>query len=369
MARNTSGAVYPVNDRSFRGWIRRHRSLTVAILSSVALLVGAVVARQMLVGLNMSPGTRGVYKLDIEQGMTASQIAARLEAEGLIKSSHFFEIAARLSDFDRDIHAGTHWVDGSQSTTEILASLRKGGLNIVRVTIPEGLTVYSTAETLAESLPFTADEFDSVASSPEIVARYGLDGMETLEGLLYPDTYFLDGASNPETVIEVMTRKFHSVFTDDWRARADTIDMSPREVITLASIVEKEAMVDRERPVISQVFHKRLRIGYRLEADPTVKYVMERANRRLSLRDIEVESPYNTYCNYGLPPGPICSPGAESIRATLWPASTNYLYFVANWDGTHTFSRTLIEHNRAKEISNRRYWEMRREQRRRQQSS
>ena len=346
------------------------RFLIAAGVIASLLVVAALGVRHWALDLNESPRRVGLFRLDIESGMTAGRVADTLETAGLIKSAAFFGLVARWTDFDRSIHAGTHWVDGSQSTYSILRSLMRGGLSVVRVTIPEGHTISGTAEVLARSLSFTAAEFDSIAGTETVIQRYGLPGSTTLEGQLYPDTYYFDGHSGPEDVIAVLTRKLKSVLVPEWRARADSIDMTLNEVLTLASIVEKEAMVDSERPIIAQVFHRRLRIGYRLEADPTVKYVMERSHRRLSLRDIAVDSPYNTYRNHGLPPGPICSPGARSIQATLWPSTdTNYLYFVANWDGTHTFSRTLVEHNRAKEVSNRLYWRMRAEQRRRRNSS
>ena len=366
MSLDENGPTYPVADSHRNGKRRGRIWIIIAVVALAVLVGGAFTARYLIHDLNASPGARGMFRLNIRQGMTAAQVADTLEAAELIKSADFFLAAARMSDFDRQIHAGTHWVDGSRTTYEILQSLMRGGLSVVRVTVPEGHTIHGVAGVLARHLPFSAEQFDSLANTDEMLRRYGLPGTTTLEGQLFPDTYYFDGLSTPEDAIRVMTRKLKQVFIPEWRVRADSINMSIQNVLTLASIVEKEAMVDRERPIISQVFHKRLRIGYRLEADPTVKYVMERSRRRLSLRDIEVESPYNTYRNHGLPPGPICSPGARSIEATLWPSvETNYLYFVANWDGTHTFSRTLVEHNRAKVISNRRYWRMRAEQRRR----
>ena len=152
------------------------------------------------------------------------------------------------------------------------------------------------------------------------------------------------------------------MFDGEIAARCDSVGLTPHEVVTLASIVEKEAQVARERGIISQVFLKRLELDYKLGADPTVKYAMGNAGRRLSFRDIEIDSPYNTYLYPGLPPGPICSPGRGALEATVHPADTDFLYFVANWDGTHTFTRSLNQHVRAKRVSERRYQEWRREQ-------
>lgn len=315
--------------------------------------------------VNSSPGHRGLYSLEIRTGMSAGQIANQLEAEGLIRSSVFFRLLARVHGYDRHIHAGTHWIDGTKPTSGILRQLLTGGLHIVRVTIPEGLTIREIGARLARDLPFSAEEFVAAATDSALVARWTYPGAYTLEGYLFPDTYHLDVNASVNQTIGVLAGRFHAVFTPEWEKRADSLGMSVHEIVTLASIVEKEAQVARERGIVSQVFHKRLKLRYRLGADPTVKYAMEDPNRRLSLRDIEIDSPYNTYKHHGLPPGPICSPGRGALHATLYPADTDYLYFVANWDGTHTFTRSLREHNRAKQESHRRYWEMRREERRR----
>ncbi len=330
----------------------------VGILGGVAVYAGAS-------WLNSSPKNVELYSLEIEPGMSAGRVAEKLEREGLIRSARFFRVLARFRGFDRQIHAGTHWVDGRKTTSGILAQLLSGGIRIVRITVPEGLVIDDIAELLAKALPFEPEEFVEACQDSELVATLAYPGAKTMEGYLFPDTYFFDVNAGVRETIGVMSRRFHNVFADSLVLRADSLRMSVHEIVTLASIIEKEAQVRSEQPIISQVFHKRLKIGYRLGADPTVKYAMGQANRRLSLRDIEVDSPYNTYKHRGLPPGPICSPGRGALHAALYPADTNYLYFVANWDGTHTFTKTLLDHNRAKKVSNQRYWEWRREQRRR----
>lgn len=332
---------------------------------SLLLLVGVVLAYGYARYLNSSPGNVRLYRFAIEPGATARQIGEHLERDQIIRSASFFTIAARLMEFDRRIHAGTHWVDGSLTTLAVLRHLLSGGLQITVLTIPEGLTVRETAAVIATQLPVEPDSLVALAYDSLYVHLYGFPGASSLEGFLFPDTYFLDAGADPHSVIGTMARRFHDLFTDDMKARTDTLNMRLIDILTLASIIEKEAMAEGERPVISQVFHRRLALGYKLGADPTVKYVMDKDPRRLSLRDIEIDSPYNTYRYAGLPPGPICSPGIGAIRAALWPADGDYLYFVSNWDGTHTFTKSLREHNLAKAESNRRYREWRTEQRRR----
>ena len=350
---------------AYPGTTRRpgRRLLIVSLVSLAVICLAGFALYGAVAYLNTSPGKVGVYRIEIAPGMTARQVGEHLEREGLIRSSLYFRILARVKRFDRQIHAGEHWVGGSESTLTILGQLLSGGVCVTRVTVPEGLTLRQMGDVIAETMTFTADEFYAATTDSAVVERYGWTGASTLEGFLFPDTYHFDARTGVDGVIGTMARRFGDMFTPEMQARADSLGMTVREVITLASIVEKEAMVEDERPVISQVFHKRLKLGYKLGADPTVKYALQRNHHRLSLRDIKVDSPYNTYLYDGLPPGPICSPGMRSIRATLSPADTDYLYFVANWDGTHTFTRTLREHNAAKRISTRKYKEWRREQR------
>ena len=328
---------------------------TTLIATSGGLYLGAL-------WLNSSPGQRGLFSLDIEAGMTASRIARTLHDERVIRSPRFFRLLARFRGYDRQIHAGTHWVDGNASANDILEQLLTGGVRIARITIPEGLTIRQMATIFAAELPFTEAEFIAAAHDSALVDEWALLGAPSMEGYLFPDTYHLDISSRPREVVETMAGRFREVFDGEIAGRCDSVGLTPHEVVTLASIVEKEAQVARERGIISQVFLKRLELDYKLGADPTVKYAMGNAGRRLSFRDIEIDSPYNTYLYPGLPPGPICSPGRGALEATVRPADTDFLYFVANWDGTHTFTRSLNQHVRAKRVSERRYQEWRREQ-------
>jgi len=345
------GPIYPTKKRRTVRLLWRWVGWAALLFFALAGVVAYEYARH----LNSSPHRVALCQVEIAPGMTARQVGEELESRGIIRSARFFSFAARLMEFDRHIRAGAHWIDGFKPTVTILRQLLSGGLSIVRFTVPEGLTIEEMADIVAANLPVIPDSFVAAANDSALVARYAFPGASSLEGFLFPDTYNFDANAGSRAVVRTMATRFHELFTPTMEARAESLRMTLLEVLTLASIIEKEAMVDRERPIVSQVFHKRLKIGYRLEADPTVKYVMERNRRRLSLRDIEIDSPYNTYRNHGLPPGPICNPGIESIRAALWPAETDYLYFVANWDGTHTFTRSLREHNVAKVESERKY--------------
>jgi UPF0755 protein len=331
----------------------------------VLILVGAATIMGTFLYINSSPGLMGRHLFHIRRGESAWQVSARLQRNNLVRSARFFRFIATKTGSHTRIQAGRYWIDRSWTTREILDELVKGQTANTRVTIREGLTLNQIAIDVSTALDFTKAEFDSIAADSAIIARYGLPGLTSLEGFLYPDTYYFNSIATPEDVISVMTRRMHAVLSPEWVEHArERYNLTPAEVLTLASIVEKEAVVDTERGIIAQVFLKRLRIGYKLGADPTVKYVMSRFKHRLRNSDIAIDSPYNTYLYHGLPPGPICNPRSASIRAVIWPAKTDFLYFVANWDGTHTFSRSLIEHNRAKRQSNVLYWRMRRAQKR-----
>ena len=174
----------------------------------------------------------------------------------------------------------------------------------------------------------------------------GIPG-KTVEGYLFPETYFFQKQASAEKIIRAMIGRFKSVFTKEWKNRAQELGFSVHEIVTLASIIEKETGVAKERSIISSVFHNRLEKGIRLASDPTVIYGIENFDGNLTRQDLRTRTPYNTYTNYGLPPGPIANPGKAALEAALYPADTPYLYFVAKPDNTHHFSTTLAEHNRA----------------------
>jgi UPF0755 protein len=223
-----------------------------------------------------------------------------------------------------------------------------GDIVFHKLTVPEGLTIEETAA-LAAALPFLSDEeFTRRAQDPGAIADLDPDAKD-LEGYLFPDTYFLTGDMSAGRLVDMMTERFIGVFTAECLERTETLGFTVREIVTLASLIEKETGLARERPLVSSVFHNRLKRNMLLQCDPTVIYAMKKAGvyrGRLLRTDLDFDSPYNTYVFPRLPPGPIACPGKASIRAALYPEETAYYYFVSRNDGSHAFSKNMAEHNR-----------------------
>jgi UPF0755 protein len=282
----------------------------------------------------------------VSEGTTFRQLAAMLENERLIASQWGFEILGRLTWADRRIPAGEYALHAGMRPTEILRILRDGHVVHYPVTIPEGYTVAQIASLLDQRGLADKAEFLRLAYNQDFIRTQGLD-VSSLEGYLFPNTYHVAGHATTKEIISTMVADLWQAFTPELRARAKDINMSVHQVLTLASVIEKETSVEGERELISAVFHNRLRRKIPLQSDPTVIYGLKTYDGNLRKRDLEAASPYNTYRVRGLPPGPIANPGARSIRAALFPAPTTFLYFVSRNDGTHVFSSTLAEHNRA----------------------
>lgn len=221
--------------------------------------------------------------------------------------------------------------------------LLEGKAKTVRFTIPEGYDIKRTTEKLSSEGLINAEVFADEIVSGQFDYKFLSDapaGENRLEGFLFPETYDIYTTANEHDIINKMLSQFDAVFTDEYYARAEELDMSVREIITLASIIEREARVPEDRPVIASVFYNRLEVGMPLQSCATVQYILGEQKAVLSIKDTRIESPYNTYLNNGLPPGPIASPGADSIKAALYPDDTDYLYFLAKGDGSHAFSAT-----------------------------
>jgi UPF0755 protein len=303
-----------------------------------------------------STGTApSIQIVDIPDGSTFRQVAALLERERLIPSRLGFLLLGRLTLADRRILPGEYALHGGMAPREILAKLLAGQVVLHPVTIPEGFTVAQIAALLEERGLTNAKEFLALAQDREfILSALQLD-VPNLEGYLFPDTYHFSRHARAKEMITTMMDRFWQTFTPEWRARAQDIRMTVHQVLTLASVIEKETGADGERELIASVFHNRLLKRIPLQSDPTVIYGMTSFDGNLRRRDLEKTTPYNTYRVAGLPPGPIANPGAHSIRATLYPASTTYLYFVSKNNGTHKFSSTLTEHNLAVDRYQRRH--------------
>ncbi|MGH7542521.1 MAG: endolytic transglycosylase MltG [Gemmatimonadota bacterium] len=282
----------------------------------------------------------------VEPGSAVRTIGRRLDEEGVIRSALLFELWLRARGDAGAIQAGTYRLPRDRSLPAVVDMLVEGETVLVEVTVPEGLRLEQVAAIVARALGSDSAAFMAAATDSLFADSLGIPAT-TLEGYLFPETYRVDPSTTARDMARIMTDEFHAVFDEGWRTRVDSLGTTVGEIVTLASIVEKEARVPEERKTIAGVFWNRLSMGMRLEADPTVQYALGGHRERVLYRDLEVDSPYNTYRNVGLPPGPIASPGRPALEATLYPDSVAYLFFVATGEGgRHTFSETLAEHER-----------------------
>lgn len=281
----------------------------------------------------------------IRPGSGLRAIASQLEAAGVVRHRWLFLSAALLARKHRALRPGEYELRPDQGVGEVVRLLAEGRVVLHRITIPEGFTGREIAATLArEGL---ADEARCLAlmTDSAFARSLGVDG-NGLEGFLFPDTYLLTRGLREEEILRQMVGRFQQVFTGAEAARARALGLSVGAVVTLASIVEREAKRAEERGLIASVFHNRLRLAMPLQADPTILYPHP-GRRRITRLDLRTATPYNTYIIAGLPPGPIANPGRAALQAALYPATTEFLYFVARSDGSHAFSRRLRDHERA----------------------
>ena len=281
----------------------------------------------------------------IKPGQSFSETVAQLQEHGLVRHSQMFRWLARLREDDRHIRAGEYVLRASMSPKAVLDTLVRGDTLLHKVVIPEGSTLVDIGRIIERAGLMSQKNFLSAAADPGLIYALGLEE-NPFEGYLFPETYHFPKGVTPREVIEKMVAHFRLVFTAEWMERAESMGFTTHEVVTLASIVEKETAAPEERSLIAAVFLNRLNRGMRIESDPTVIYGMKDFDGNLTRKDLETPTPYNTYQIMGLPPGPIANPGRASIEAVLYPAEGSYLYFVSKNDGSHHFSRTLSEHNR-----------------------
>jgi UPF0755 protein len=294
-------------------------------------------------------------RVTIPNGASMAVAADSLERAGVIGSPRLFRMYAKLRGGDRGIKAGTYELRRDAGWEYVLDALRSGRGVVNAVTIPEGYTLRQTEALLVAKLGVSADSVRAAVRDTALLRRLDVPTPH-IEGYLFPDTYFFSPGTTARAAVETMVRRFEQRWKPSWNARLDTLALARHSILTLASIVEREAKLPQERPVIAAVYWNRLRRGMRLEADPTVQYALPEYQSRLLYRHLNVNSPYNTYRNRGLPPGPIGAPGAASIEATLYPANVPYLYFVAYPDGHHEFRLRLQEHQVAARAA-RRAWD------------
>jgi len=318
----------------------------VGVLAIVVLACGAVVATQWRAALKpVDPSDSRHVRVQIEPGTGARGIAELLERAGVIRSALWFRLTAARSHQDAKFKAGDYVFQPSMRPGEIMRALVEGRSVLVPVTIPEGYTLRQIAERLSEAGVVDARDFLSYATKagPADIGGVSVHA-RSLEGYLFPDTYFLRQGQEPEEICALMVERLGTAVAQH-EQQLDASALPLHDVLTLASIVEREAKVDEERPIIAQVFLRRLELGWKLQSCATVQYLLGAPKPVLTYEDLAIESPYNTYLNAGLPPGPIGSPGEPCIAAVLSPAETDYLFFrTQGTDGRHHFSKSASEH-------------------------
>jgi UPF0755 protein len=292
-------------------------------------------------------GSGSAVRVTIPSGATMRVAGDSLAKAGVIQWPRLFRLYASLRRRDRAIKSGTYMLHRDASWGFVLDALRAGKGIVHVVTIPEGFSLSQIEPVLASKLAQPIDSVNAAVRDTALLHRLDIP-TKTLEGYLFPDTYVFQDRTSASAAIDVMVKRFEQVWKPEWTARLDSIHLSRNDVMTLASIVEKEARLAEERPVIAAVYLNRIRDGMLLQADPTVQYALGKHVARVYYKDLEVDSPYNTYKYKGLPPGPIASPGKPSIEAALYPANVPYEFFVAFPDGHHEFRRDLAGHEAAK---------------------
>lgn len=319
---------------------------------SVCLLAILVIAVSLAVWCFAPASKRASYRVvSVPRGADALRVGLRLKEKGIIRSARAFSIVVRLMRAGEKLKAGDYRLSPHMSLPAIVKAIAEGESVTAWVTFPEGYTVQQMGEVLEKHGVVRASEFAKAVESGHGFRVNGYHFPERLEGYLFPDTYSFPKDASARDVVETMLRNFVRKVAAPLApefARAEARGMSMAEVITLASLVEREAKLAEERPVIAGVLANRLRKGMPLQCDATVQYALGEHHQRILYRDLDVDSPYNTYKHTGLPPGPICNPGIASIKAALSPAATRFLYYVAKPDGSHIFSATYEEHLRAK---------------------
>lgn len=317
------------------------RSAIVRAMLAVPLIVVALFV--LVPGLNSVRQHEAEPRIAVHRGDSFRQIVESLHDAGAVRFRWPLLAAGVLNPKLRNIKPGRYTVPRNLSSIALLDYLHSRPQDEVRLMIPNGVEQTRIASIIAGGLDIDSTAFMAATRDPKLLQSLGIEGHST-EGYLFPGTYNFPWASTPDEVVTFLTRQFRSFYSESLQQRAKSAGLDENRLLTLASIVEAETPLDEEKPVVASVYLNRLKRNMRLQADPTVQYAIPGPARRLLFKDLEIDSPYNTYRNAGLPPGPICNPGPASINAVLNPARTNYLYFVATGRGGHAFASTLAGH-------------------------
>lgn len=284
--------------------------------------------------------------LDIQPGSSLYRVAQQLEQSGVVRSALALKVIARWNKSSHQIQSGRYLFDQAATPVQVLDRLIRGDVVKVSLTIPEGFSLQQIIARIDEAGFGHSEKLKQLAYDPDFIGSLGLEA-DSLEGYLFPETYLFAPGIGERALLKMMVEQFNSHIDDDLLRSAQKVGLNLHQLVTLASIIEKETGVTEEMPLISSVFHNRLRRKIPLQTDPTVIYGIKNFDGNITRKHLETPTPYNTYLIRGLPPGPIASPGLAALNAAAHPADTKYLYFVARGDGTHQFSSTLQEHNAA----------------------
>ena len=309
----------------------------------------SVVISTVYITINFWPQTNmsSIKKIRIIHGETLPGISIMLKNNGIISNKWLFEFFTKMKGYDKSIQAGTFTFKNVRTNNDIIDNLVYGKPDRKKITFLEGWNMEQVGRHLEKEMKFNYSELIDLFNDENFIKKLKLN-VNTLEGYLFPETYYFFEGVDKKSIVKRLVKEHKLFWNKQNISKADSLGFSPYEIIIIASIIEGEAIYDSERPTISAVYHNRLKRGMKLQADPTVQYIIKDGPRRLLNRDLRIKSPYNTYMYKGLPPGPINSPGTQSLHAALNPQINDYLYFVAKGDGYHTFSRDEKEHERAK---------------------
>lgn len=317
----------------------------------IVLVIGAGMVASIIWGRLHEPfkGYSAAEQLvDVPSGAGTNEIGRRLVDAGVVRNLLVFRAATWWTGRSRALKAGEYRFDTPLSAAQVVEKLARGDVYARRITFPEGLTILEMAK-IYESRGFgPASDFVKAASNPDPIQEVDPQAPD-LEGYLYPETYAIPRGTPASRLIALMVDRFRAAYTHDLRGQAIAQGLTARQVVTLASLIEKETAREEERPLVAAVYRNRLKLGMGMQADPTIIYALQKAGRydgNIRKQDLMLDSPYNTYVRAGLPPGPIASPRKASLAAALAPADVPYIYFVSRNDGSHVFASTLAEHNR-----------------------
>lgn len=317
-------------------------------IALILLFIVVIIAYILFSGTEKGQGEK--ISFHIEEGMSSTEIADNLKEHDIINSSFGFKVLARLRGYDTEVKEGIYYLRPHMSINAVLNNLIRGPEeSVVRITIPEGFTVEDIAALLDKNDLADKEEFCELAKSytPYDYMKEAIQNKDikyAVEGFLFPDTYDFDRGFTAKQIMQIMLDNFDRRVTTQMREKAEKENLSVFKLIVMASLVEKEARYEEDRPIIADVFFKRIEEGMPLQSDATIQYVLDEHKEEFSIEDTKLDSPYNTYQHAGLTPGPIGNPGLASINAVLNPSHTDYLYFVADKEGHNHYSVTYDEH-------------------------